>query len=68
MEINKRIKRDTKKLKEVPTYSEEQRQLYRDRLDYFNIAKQAGLKILSQNRKDLLTQVTRIKQTIEKVH
>ena len=34
IEINKRIKRDTKKLEEVendPTYSHEQRQLYRDR-------------------------------------
>ena len=35
-EINKSIKRDTKKLQEVennPTYYDEQRQLYRDRLD-----------------------------------
>ena len=35
-EINKSIKRDTKKLQEVendPTYSDEQRQLCRDRLD-----------------------------------
>ena len=35
-EIDKCIKRDTKKLKEVendPTYPDEQRQLYRDRLD-----------------------------------
>ena len=35
-EIDKRIKRDTKELEEVendPTYTDEQRQLYRDRLD-----------------------------------
>ena len=35
-EIDKCIKRDTKKLEEVendPTYPDEQRQLYRDRLD-----------------------------------
>ena len=35
-EIDKRMQRDTKKLEEVendPTYSDEQRQLYRDRLD-----------------------------------
>ena len=41
-EINKRIKRDTKKLEEVendPTYSDEQRQLYRDRLDDLNTKK-----------------------------
>ena len=51
-EINKHIKRDTKKLKEVeddPTYSDEQRQLYRDRLDNLNTEKQARLEILSQN-------------------
>ena len=69
-EINKRIKRDTKKLEKAendPTYSDEQRQLYRDRLDHLNTEKQARLEILSQNRKDLQTQVARIKQTIEKV-
>ena len=69
-EINKRIKRDTKKLEDVendPTYSDEQRQLYKDRLDDLNTEKQARLEILSQNRKDLQTQVARIKQTLEKV-
>ena len=51
-EINKSIKRDTKKLEEVendPTCSDEQRQLYRDRLDDLNTEKQARLEILSQN-------------------
>ena len=69
-EIDKRIKRDTKKLEEVendPTYTDEQRQLYRDRLDDLNTEKQARLEILSQNRKDLQTQVERIKQDLEKV-
>ena len=69
-EINKSIKRDTKKLQEVEndaTYSDEQRQLYRDRLDDLNTEKQARLKILSQNREDLQTQVARIRQTLEKV-
>ena len=50
-----------------PTYTDEQRQLYRDRLDDLNTEKQARLEILSQNRKDLQTQVARIKQTLEKV-
>ena len=50
-----------------PTYTDEQRQLCRDRLDDLNTEKQARLEILSQNRKDLQTQVARIKQTIEKV-
>ena len=44
----KRIKRDTK-LEEVendPTYTDEQWQLYRDRLDDLNAEKQARLEIL----------------------
>ena len=55
-EINKHIKKDTKKLEEVesdPTYTDEQRQLYRDRLDDLNTEKKSRLGILSQNRKDL---------------
>ena len=69
-EINERIKRYTKKLKKVEnglTYSDKLRQLYKDRLDDLNTEKQAGLEILSQNRKDLQMRVARIKQTIEKV-
>ena len=53
-EINKRIKRDTKKLEEVendPTCSDEQRQLYKDRLYDLNTEKQARLEILSQKSK-----------------
>ena len=70
IEIDKRIEKDTKKLEEVendPTYSDEQRQLYKDRLDDLNTEKQARLEILSQNRKDLQTQVARIKQTLKKI-
>ena len=69
-EIDKRIQRDTKKLEEVendPTYTDEQRQLYRDRLYELNTEKKARLEILSQNRSNLQTQVARIKETIEKV-
>ena len=69
-EINKRIKRDTKKLEGVendPIFSDEQRQLYRVRLDELSTEKQARFEILSQNRKNLQTQVARIKQTLEKV-
>ena len=58
---------NTSKLTEI-TYSDDQRQLYGDRLDDLNIEKQARLEILSQNRKDLQTQVARIKQTLERVH
>ena len=69
-EVNKRIKRDTKKLEEEgndPSYTNEQRQLYRDRLDDLNTEKQARLEILSQNWRDLQTQIARIRQTIAKV-
>ena len=69
-ETDKRIERDTKKLEEVEngcSYTDEQRQLYRDRLDDLITEKQARLETLSQNRKDLQTQVARIKQTVEKV-
>ena len=51
-EIDKHIERDTKKLEEVendPTYTEEQRQLCKDRLDNLETEKQARLEILSQN-------------------
>ena len=51
-EINQRIQRNTKKLEEVkndPGYTDEQRQLYRDRLDDLNTKKQARLEKLSQN-------------------
>ena len=50
-----------------PTYSDEQRQLHKDVLDYLNTEKQARLEILSQNRKDLQTQVERIKHTLKEV-
>ena len=48
-EINKSTKRNTKKLQEVendPTYSDEQKKLYMDRLDNLNTEKQARLEIL----------------------
>ena len=62
-EIDKRIKRDIKKLQQVEndrTYSDEQRRLYKDRLDDLNTEKQARLEILSQNQKNLQTKVVKI--------
>ena len=74
-EIDKRIKKDIKTLKEVqdgPTYSDEQRQLYRDKLDNLNTLKQARLEILSQNRKDLQMQGAienkLLKKSLIKIH
>ena len=68
-EINKRMKRYTKKLEEVENdpLILMKRQLYKVRLDDLNSKKQTRLEILSQNRKDLQTQVPRIKQILEKV-
>ena len=51
-QIGKPIQRDIKKLgegKNDPGYTDEQRQLYRDRLDELSTEKQARLEILSQN-------------------
>ena len=53
-DLNERKKRDSKKFKEVendPTYSDEQRQLYRDRLDDLNTEKQARLEILTESKR-----------------
>ena len=55
------------KVENDPTYTDEQKRLYRDRLDELNTEKQARLEVLSQNRRDLQTQAARIKQTLEKV-
>ena len=70
-ELDKRIKRDTAKLKEIEDnpegFSEEQKELYKERLQDLKEEQQARLEFLSQNRKDLQTQVARIKQTIEKI-
>ena len=68
-EINKRMKRYTKKLEEVENdpLILMKRQLYKVRLDDLNSKKQTRLEILSQNRKDLQTHVPRIKQILEKV-
>ena len=70
-ELDKRIKRDTAKLKEIEDnpegFSEEQKELYKKRLQDLEDERQARLEFLSQNRKDLQIQVARIKQTIEKI-
>ena len=63
--IDKNIERETKKLEEVenyPSYSDEQRQLYRERLGDLNIEKKGRLEIISQHRKEFQKQVARIKQ------
>ena len=64
-ELDKRI--ELEEVENDPTYFDEQIQLYRNRLDDLNTEKQARLEILSQNRKDLQTQVARIRHIPEKV-
>ena len=70
-ELDKRIKRDTAKLKEIEDnpegFPEEQKELYKKRLQDLQEERQARLEFLLQSRKDLQTQVARIKQTIEKI-
>ena len=66
-EINEHIKKCSKKLREIdPTYSDGNRQLYKDKLGDLNTEKQARFVILSQNGKDLQTQVARFTLIIEK--
>ena len=55
------------KVENDPTHTDEQRQVFKDRLDNLNTEKQARLEMLSQNRKDLQTQVARIRQILEKI-
>ena len=55
-EIHKDIERETKKLEEVEndtSYSDEQRQLYIERLDDLNIEKKGRLEINSRKRREL---------------
>ena len=55
-ELDKRIKRDTAKLKEIEDnpegFSEEQKELYKKRLQDLKEERQARLEFLSQNRKE----------------
>ena len=71
-EIDKRIQRDTKKLKEVEndsSYADEQRQLYKDRLDNLNTEKQARLEILSQRSSNKLQGLNKLlKKFLIKIH
>ena len=70
-ELDKRIKQNTAKVKEIEdnpeAFTEDQKELYKNRLQDLKEERQTRLEILSQNRKDLQTQVARIKQTIEKI-
>ena len=69
-EIDKRIKRDTKKLEEVendPTQSDEQGQLHKDRLDVLNIEKKGKIRNTITKSKRSSNTSCENKQTLEKV-
>ena len=69
-ELDRGIKRQHEKLDELANsteYTEEQRTEVQNRLKDFKEERKARLEVLSHNRKDLQSQVARIKQTIEKV-
>lgn len=66
-EIDKRIKVNSKNFKEVkddPSYSEDQKQLYKYKLSDLKTKQQAKLEILSKNRKNVRTQVAKIKRPL----
>ena len=67
-EIDDLIKEVSKRLEEVdgdPISSKEQKRLYRGTLEVLNTERQARFEFLSQNWRELQTQVARIKQTIK---
>ena len=69
-ELDTRIKHEDQKLKDMlndPSYSEEQRREVRDRLSDLKEERKARLELVTQNRKDLQSNIARIKQTVERV-
>ena len=70
-ELDTRIKHEDQKLKDMlndPSYTEEQRGEVRDRLGLIlKEERKARLELVSQNRKDLQSNIARIKQTVERV-
>ena len=66
-EIDRHIKREQDKLKEVDISDENQKSRIKDRLKKLYDERNVRLEISSQYRDELATQVARIKQTIEKI-
>ena len=69
-ELDKKLARDREKLEEIkndPLYSEELKNRIQERIDNAEIERDARLEVLSMNKKELRSQISRIKETITKI-
>ena len=67
-ELDKTLARDREKLKENdPSYSEELKNRIQERIDNAETERDARLEVLSMNKKELQSQISRIKETITKI-
>ena len=69
-ELDKKLARDREKLEEIkndPSYSEELKNRIQERIDNAETEREARLEVLSMNKKELQSQISRIKETITKI-
>ena len=69
-ELDKKLARDQEKLEEIkndPLYSEELKNRIQERIDNAETEREARLEVLSMNKKELQSQISRIKETITKI-
>ena len=69
-ELDKTLARDREKLEEIkndPSYSEELKNRIQERIDNAETERDARLEVLSMNKKELQSQISRIKETITKI-
>ena len=69
-ELDKKLARDREKLDEIkndPLYSEELKNRIQERIDNAETERDARLEVLSMNKKELRSQISRIKETITKI-
>ena len=69
-ELDKNLARDREKLEEIkndPLYSEELKNRIQERIDNAETERDARLEVLSMNKKELRSQISRIKETITKI-
>ena len=69
-EIDKELASDREKLEEIkndPLYSEELKNRIQERIDNAETERDARLEVLSMNKKELRSQISRIKETITKI-
>ena len=69
-ELDKKLARDQEKLEEIkndPLYSEELKNRIQERIDNVETERDARLEVLSMNKIELRSQISRIKETITKI-